>query len=141
MVLRIYLREAVISIRTEIEFPEKMTAEQKLTVIQNERVNNGGYKSNVVAQSKGSDDYLDRGTILVTQRDPMGEYTGHYSVQKPPAVDITYNIRKFSLSQLCGKRFHVDNDCFGFGYNCLNLWQERQAGNQKHNTAKDRHNG
>ena len=104
IVMRIYMREAVVSIQTSIQFPSKMTAEQKLTVIQNEVDENGGYVSNIVATTTDNGfEYTDEGPVLITHRDPStGEYAGHYSVQKHPAFDHSYHVVQDSATELPG---------------------------------------
>lgn len=104
IVMRIYMREAVVSIQTSIQFPSKMTAEQKLTVIQDEVAKNGGYVSNIVATTTDEGyTYTDSGPVLITHRDPTtGEYSGHYSVQKHPAFDHNYHVVQDSSTELPG---------------------------------------
>lgn len=104
IVMRIYMREAVVSIQTAISFPSKMTAEQKLTVIQDEVAKNGGYVSNIVATTTDEGHtYTDSGPVLITHRDPTtGEYSGHYSVQKHPAFDHNYHVVQDSSTELPG---------------------------------------
>ena len=98
------MREAVVSIQTSIQFPSKMTAEQKLTVIQDEVNENGGYVSNIVATTTDNGfEYTDEGPILITHRDPTtGGYAGHYSVQKHPAFDHNYHVMQDSATELPG---------------------------------------
>lgn len=104
MVMRIYLRSVVISVQTEIEFPAKLTTEQKLTIIQNQVAENGGYKSYVTVDSvnSGSYNYHAEDNVLITHRDPAGEYTGFFSVHEMPEINHTYRAEQTDITDLPG---------------------------------------
>lgn len=104
MVMRIYLRSVVISVQTEIEFPAKLTTEQKLTIIQDQVAENGGYKSYVTVESvnSGSYNYHAEDNVLITHRDPAGEYTGFFSVHEMPEINHTYRAVQTGVTDIPG---------------------------------------
>ena len=104
VVMRIYLRSVVISVQTEIEFPAKLTTEQKLTIIQDQVAENGGYKSYVTVDSvnSGSYNYHAEDNVLITHRDPAGEYTGFFSVHEMPEINHTYRAEQTDITDLPG---------------------------------------
>jgi len=104
VVMRIYLRSVVISVQTEIEFPAKLTTEQKLTIIQDQVAENGGYKSYVTVDSvdSGSYNYHAEDNVLITHCDPAGEYTGFFSVHEMPEINHTYRAVQTDITDLPG---------------------------------------
>ncbi len=104
IVMRIYLRSVVISVQTEIEFPAAMTTEQKLTIIQDQVTENGGYKSYVTVESvdSGSYNYHAEDNVLITHCDPAGEYTGFFSVHEMPEINHTYRAVQTNITDLPG---------------------------------------
>ncbi len=103
VVMRIYLREVVISVETEIEFPSTLTAEQKLSIIQNQVAADGGYKSYVTVMSTDPGySYNEQEYVLITHRDPVGEYTGFFSVHEMPEINHTYRAEQTDISDIPG---------------------------------------
>ena len=104
VVMQIYLRKVVVSVETEIEFPSTLTAEQKLSIIQNQVEKDGGYKSFVTLTSvnSGSYSYSATDNVLIAQRDPAGNYMGHFSVETSPEVGYTYRAEQTDITELPG---------------------------------------
>ena len=76
IVMQIYLRDLATTVQVQLDFPEKMTEAQKLSVI------GAGYQSTVTVVEVLSDgtegETLDVGVATITKRDPKGNYTAYY---------------------------------------------------------------
>lgn len=103
IVMQVYLREVVISVQKELVFPAELTEEQKLNIMTQFQAA-GGYIANFETVSVNSGDYAfeDKGVATITQRDPVGKYTGYYSVEKYPEKNHTYRVQEGETSDIPG---------------------------------------
>lgn len=104
IVMQVYLRKVAISVQTEIVFPEEMTEEQRLSVIQNIT---DGYQVGVQVKQKDAQDALDSGKATITNRGPMGGYTAYCYFEKDVYLDKdkTYQVIETSHSDIRGLVF------------------------------------
>lgn len=105
IVMQVYLREVVISVEKSIEFPEGLTEEQKLTIIEgrsSEDAYNVGF--NVTSKAVAGDDYVynETGYAYITKRNPSGGYVGYYAVENHPKIGYEYTIIETSSTVIEG---------------------------------------
>lgn len=105
IVMQVYLREVVISVEKNIVFPEGMSEEQKLTLIEGKEEGEE-YTANITvsSQPKEGDDYryTESGVATITKRDPSGKYVGYYAGEEQPKIGYTYTINEEACSELPG---------------------------------------
>ena len=73
IVMQVYLRDVATTVQVELDFPEKMTEAQKLSVIESLEK---GYQTTVQVLLDGVS--KDTGVATITKRDPKGNYTAYY---------------------------------------------------------------
>ena len=82
IVMQVYLRDVATTVQVQLDFPEKMTEAQKLSVIETLK----GYQTTVKVVEVLSDgkegEILDVGVATITKRDPKGNYTAYYYFEK-----------------------------------------------------------
>jgi len=105
IVVQIYLRDTVIAVQKEIQFPAELTTEQKLKII-DDLNKNGSYKASFhlasvdAVDEKGTIDAL--GDIPITHRDPTGKYTGYLSLGENPPTGHTYTVEEIATTPIVG---------------------------------------
>ena len=106
IVVQIYLRDTVIAVQKEIDFPKELTAEQKLKIIQDltaSEEGTGSYKANFHLYDIDPDhSYSEVDSILVTHRDPAGKYTGFLSLGNNPELGHMYTVEETSTTPIVG---------------------------------------
>ena len=79
IVMQVYLRDVATTVQVELDFPEKMTEAQKLSVIESLEK---GYQTTINVtvwnDEEKKDVIVDTGVATVTKRDPKGNYTAYY---------------------------------------------------------------
>lgn len=93
IVMQVYLRDVASTVQVQLNFPEKMTEAQKLSVIEALE----GYQTTVKVLRDGQ--ALDIGVATITKRDPKGNYTAYYYFDKDIYLTkgTTYNIVQTAL--------------------------------------------
>lgn len=105
IVVQIYLRDTVIAVQKEIQFPAALTTEQKLKIIEDLN-RNGSYKASFdltsveVVDENGK--YGASGNIPITHRDPTGKYTGYLSLGENPPTGHTYTVEETATTPIVG---------------------------------------
>ena len=99
IVMQVYLRDVATTVQVQLNFPEKMTEAQKLSVIETLK----GYQTTVKVVEVLSDgtegEILDVGVATITKRDPKGNYTAYYYFEDDIYLTkgTTYHIVQTSL--------------------------------------------
>ena len=93
IVMLVYLRDVASTVQVQLNFPEKMTEAQKLSVIEALK----GYQTTVEVLRDGQ--ALDVGVATITKRDPKGNYTAYYYFKDDIYLTkgTTYNIVQTAL--------------------------------------------
>lgn len=110
LVVQIVVRDTVIAMQKDIEFPNKMTIEQKLDLITGLK---DGYDSKSLIYSLNGDEkvYLEGfdkngdpipNVITIKRPDPSGNYTGYVSHNNNPDLDNTYYVEEVFCTDLEG---------------------------------------
>lgn len=126
IVMQIVLRDTVIAVQKILEFPETLTHEQKLKIINDLKTsNNTGYEAHfdltAVTVTKNNDGEITAitpleekyqpedptGTAVINQRDPKGQYTGFIALGRNPSLGTTeegqaYIVTETSTTQITG---------------------------------------
>lgn len=104
IVMQVYLRDVVVVVQKEIIFPAALTIEQKLSIIEDLKNTEGGYKAEfqTTVLDGGAYTFDVTGSALITERDPAGKYTGYYSMVERPEVDYTYRLQELDPTPIPG---------------------------------------
>lgn len=104
IVMQVYLRDVVVLVQKEIIFPAALTIEQKLSIIEDLKKTEGGYKAEFQTTVLDGGAYMFdvTGSALITERDPAGNYTGYYSMEERPEVDHTYRFQELDPTPIPG---------------------------------------
>ena len=105
LVVQIYLRDTIIAVQKEIEFPIELTVEQKLQIIEDLN-ENGGYKASFhltfIEDVNENGKFYASGEIPVTHRDPVGKYTGYLSLGEDPPLGYQYTVEETTTTPIVG---------------------------------------
>ena len=102
IVMQIVLRDTVVAVQKEIKFPDSVTPEQRLEIITALR-ETGGYKSHFKLYSDDPGyNYSADDEAVITDRDPMGYYTGFVSLGDDPKLDQNYVVQETDLTDIPG---------------------------------------
>lgn len=103
IVMQVYLRNVVVNVQKEIQFPALLTREQQLTIIE-KMAEKGGYNAKFTTTVVNGGDYQFsvEGYAVIKDRDPAGKYTGYYSMQERPEVNHTYQLVETSTPEIPG---------------------------------------
>lgn len=102
IVMQIYLREVVISVQKNIDFPSEMTDEQKLELIQS-IAKEGGYHSYFNVESLDPRyEFSASGATVITQRSPDASYVGYYAVEEHPTIEHEFKVTETDVTDLPG---------------------------------------
>lgn len=97
IVVQIFVRDTVIAVKKEIEFPTAVTDEQKLQLFNNLKASTSkGYKINynLFVEDGSNLVEFDEAQMTISQRDPTGAYTGYVAPDSNPELDRTYTIEE-----------------------------------------------
>lgn len=102
IVMQIVLRDTVVAVQKEIKFPDSVTPEQRLEIITALR-ETGGYKAHFKLYSDDPDySYSADDEAVITNRDPMGYYTGYVSLGDDPELNHDYVVQETDLTDIPG---------------------------------------
>ena len=101
IVMRVYLRDTIVAVQKQVEFPALMTVEQKLNLMQ------AGYDVNFSLYqltNQASDNSVGAGvgTATITSRDPYGGYSGYISLGDDPELNYHYYVQETAVDTLVG---------------------------------------
>lgn len=109
IVMQVVLRDTVIAVQKEIEFPDTLTEEQKLTIME-ELNKNGGYQATFMLDSPDPDDSFKDGqgfeeeikSAYITSRDPAGKYKGFVALGDNPELGHNYKVEETFTTEIPG---------------------------------------
>ncbi|MBR6806881.1 MAG: hypothetical protein IKM46_00730 [Clostridia bacterium] len=104
IVMQIVFRDTVVAVQKELVFPDSLTEEQKLNIMQ-DMVDSAdkGYKADFELCSGDAEyNFRETGSALVTNRDPMGNYKAFVSIGDNPEIGHTYIIEETDTTQIPG---------------------------------------
>ena len=100
IVVHVYLRDTMVSVQKEIEFPTTLTTEQKLALISSLP---GGYQAQFELYEDGKEETtVASGTAVTTAPNPDGSYTGFSGLDGDPLVGPTYVVEETGTTELVG---------------------------------------
>ena len=100
IVVHIFLRDTMVSVQKEIEFPVEMTTEQKLQLI-NSLPDDYQAKFKLYEQGK-KDTAVAQGTAVTSAPNPDGSYTGFVGLDGNPLVGPIYVVEETETTELVG---------------------------------------
>lgn len=102
IVMQIFLRDTVVAVQKELQFPTTLTEEQKLSIMEDLN-RNGGYKATFALDSiDGSYSYHQVGDAVITSRDPVGKYKGFIALGENPELNHNYQVEETNLTEIPG---------------------------------------
>lgn len=102
IVVQIFVRDSVIAIQKELDFPDTLTEEQKLKIIDDLNASSDkGYKTSFLIDTKDKY-YRSDVEILITGRSPDGRYVGYVSPDDDPDLGHAYYVREKDQSNIPG---------------------------------------
>lgn len=100
IVVHVFLRDTMVSVQKEIEFPVEMTTEQKLQLI-NSLPDDYQAKFKLYEQGK-KDTVVAQGTAVTSAPNPDGSYTGFVGLDGNPLVGPVYVVEETETTELVG---------------------------------------
>ena len=102
IVMQVVLRDTVVAVQKEIKFPDSVTPEQRLEIITALR-ETGGYNAHFKLYSDDPGySYSADDEAVITDRDPMGYYTGFVSLGDDPKLNHNYVVQETDLTDMPG---------------------------------------
>ena len=104
IVMQVTLRDTVIAVQKQIEFPSGMSIEQKLKVITALREAGNGYQATFTIHSTDGGEITNpTNAAYVTHRDPLtGEYFGYISLGENPTLEHKYIVTETFTTEMPG---------------------------------------
>ena len=102
IVMQVVLRDTVVAVQKELQFPATLTEEQKLTIMEDLNTS-GGYKASFALTSPDEGyEFLQEGDAIITNRDPAGKYKGFIALGDNPELEHSYQIEETATSAIPG---------------------------------------
>ena len=109
IVMQVVLRDTVIAVQKELQFPSTLTEEQKLTIIE-ELNKKGSYQATFMLDSPDPDDSFKDGqgytaeikSAYITSRDPAGKYKGFVALGDNPELGHNYQVEETFTTEIPG---------------------------------------
>lgn len=102
IVVQIFVRDTVIAIEKDLIFPEALTTEQKLKIIEDlTKTSEGGYKT-TFSIADTTDTYKQNVDVMIKSRNPDGSYSGYIAPDNNPSLDVNYVVSETYSTPLVG---------------------------------------
>ena len=104
IVLQVFLRDTVVAVQKELEFPDTLSEVHKLQIMEDlKKTEDRGYKASfsLIPEDGGKVTDPDASVVLA-DRDPAGKYTGFVALGENPELEHSYRVEETSTTEIPG---------------------------------------
>lgn len=104
IVLQVFLRDTVVAVQKELEFPDTLSEVHKLQIMEDlKKTEDQGYKASFsLIPVDGGNVTNPDASVVLADRDPAGKYTGFVALGENPELEHSYLVEETSTTEIPG---------------------------------------